>query len=122
VTVDTTDQPIPKRHRDILKYVIEMPPDARQKLEQRLFDTYQSEIYGSYSGGDAVTPRISESHEIWALISQSGIATPPDYAISPSCHFVVNFECVWDPEHGLSILYDECGEIVSIGGQGSHFM
>ena len=121
VIVDTTDEPIPPRHIDILKFAFQLPPATRDQLERFLYERYRDEVYGSMVGGDDVTPSIASADEIWNLLSAPGVSTPPDHRIASDCFFAITFECVWDPEHGLSILYDERGRIVSMGGQGSHF-
>ena len=121
VIVDTTEDPIPQLHSDILRFVFALPPKTKSELEQFLFERYQNEIYGSMMGGDDVTPPIGSADGIWDLLSAPGVSTPPDHRIASDCHFAITFECVWDPEHGLSIVYDDRGKIVSIGGQGSHF-
>jgi len=118
IMIGTDEKAIPERQKEIIRFACQQPLSAKDILERRLYKEYKSEIYGSFSGGDKVTPRISSPREIWKLISAPGIKTPYEHWIKDSHYFVVTFECVWDPEHGLAVLYNSKGEIVKIGGQG----
>ncbi len=119
--IDTEDSPIPDVHRELVAFACRLLSSTRDKLERYIYDEYQSEIYGSISGGDDITPPISKPSDIWTLLSAPGIHTPPDHRIESDCQFTVTFECVWDPEYGLSILFDDKGDPIDIGGQGHHF-
>lgn len=119
IVIEGDPSRIPDDQRSILAFVHDLPDSTRKTLQQYIYDEYQSEIYGAYSGGDDVTPPISKPADIWGLVSEPGVAIS-DIA-EPERHFVVSFECVWDPEHGLSILFNDRGEPVDIGGQGDHF-
>ena len=119
IIIDGDPERIPDEQRIILAFVHDRPADTRDKLQRYVYDEYQNEIYGAYSGGDDVTPPISEPHSIWTLVSEPGVAISE--IAEPKRYFVVSFECVWDPEHGLSILFNDQGDPVDIGGQGDHF-
>lgn len=116
IMIDGDAGRIPDEQRSILAFIHDLPISTREKLQQYIYDEYQAEIYGAYSGGDDVTPPISTPNEIWALVSEPGV-TVFDIAV-PERYFVISFECVWDPEHGLSILFNDQGNPVDIGGQG----
>lgn len=111
---------IPPTQREIVEFVYKLPAETRDKLEGFLFARYQVEIFGSIDPEEC-TPRIQKSSEIWNLVSSPGIHTPPDHRIEPDCYFEVTFECVWDDEHGIAVLFNNRGEPIDLGGQGSHF-
>jgi hypothetical protein len=119
--VDTEEDAIPRVQRDIIEFVCNSPLETRSTLENCLFAEYQPRIYGSFMGGDEVTPPVKRPVEIWDLIREPGVSIPPEDRIAPDCYFVVSFECVWDPEHGLSILFNDRGEPIDVGGQGDYF-
>ena len=117
--VEGTSELIGDAERTALEFACRLPPDTRLKLQTFIFNAYQTEIYGSMAGGDRVTPPIATASEIWTLLSEPGIAVSEEPR--PDHYFCVSFECVWDPEHGLSILFDDSGVPIDLGGQGDHF-
>jgi hypothetical protein len=138
---------IPENQRKIVEFVCNLPGATRSKLEEFLFNKYQSQIYGSVEADglpsaaapptlnpftilqnwvvrrrrNQVTPRLRNPGEIWKVISGGGVHTPPDHRINAECYFQVCFECVWDPEHGIAVLFNDRGEPIALGGQGDHF-
>ena len=117
--VEGTSELIGDAERAALEFARNLPPDTRLKLQAFIFNAYQNEIYGSMAGGDRVAPPISTAPEIWKLISKPGIAVSEEPGADH--YFCVLLECVWDPEHGLSILFDDKGVPIDLGGQGDHF-
>lgn len=111
---------IPANQRQVVEFACSLPDETRSKLEQFLFEKYQADIFGSIEPEEC-TPPIEDSDEIWDLISEPAIHTPPDHRIEPDCYFEVTFECAWDDEHGIAVLFNDRGEPVALGGQGSHF-
>ncbi len=105
-------------------------PNLGGVLQNYVADHYRKEVYGTIAGfegdrelsTDEVTPPVAASHQIWELLSEPAyIEIPKDCDITENCCFAVSFECKWDPEHGISVLFDRDGHPVAIGGQCSHF-
>ena len=105
-------------------------PNLCGALQNYVADHYRSEVYGTIGGfegdreltTDEVTPPVVASSQIWGLLSEPAyINIPKDCDISETCCFALSFECKWDPEHGISVLFDHDGIPVAIGGQCSHF-
>ena len=119
--VDASSHGIPERQRQIVSFVYSLPVSTKARVEAYLFEYYQQRVYGSLNGGHAITPEIHKANEIWSLVSKPGIDIPPEKKISASRYFVLNLECLWDPEHGLAILFDSNASPVDVGGQGCFF-
>jgi hypothetical protein len=107
--------------RKSLGFAYSLPHRSKTHVEEFLFTYYQSEVFGTLTGGESITPRISRPAEIWSLVRTPGVEVPPDRKLRGSCVFVLSLECCWDPEHGLAIVFDENGAPVDIGGQGEFF-
>ena len=105
--------------KSVLRFVYQLPTETRQALEKFIFENYQQDIYGAMAGGDVVTPPVANPPDIWSLLSEPGVAISEDP--EPDHYFAVSFECVWDQEHGLSILFNDSGDPIDIGGQGDLF-
>jgi hypothetical protein len=118
--IQADPEAIPPHQRTIVEFICSLPAETRDRLEDFLFVRYQAEVFGSIDPVE-YTPPIKKSSEIWNLISAPGVHTPPDHRIEPDCYFEVTFECVWDDEHGIAVLFNNQGEPVELGGQGSHF-
>jgi hypothetical protein len=118
--VMSESQAIPDVQRDAIRFVCGLPLETRDKLERRLFEEYQSRIYNSYSGGDAITPPLQKPEDIWKLLEQPGIMIPEVERLSAECQFVATFECPWNPEHGLGILFNHLGSATEVGAPGDY--
>lgn len=51
--------------------------------------------------------------------SGNSCRNPSDDEIDADAYFAATFECAWDSEHGLSILFNDRGELVDVGD--NHF-
>lgn len=133
---------IPDSQREIIQFVCDLPPGTRAKLEAYLYCKYTTEIYGSIDpvgqtpriqkvaeiwrllfcglAGRGL-PRVKSAVEIWKLLSQPGVSIPPTSRIRPDRYFTVSFECLWDEEHGIHVLFNNSGDPIAMGGSGSFF-
>jgi hypothetical protein len=109
---------IPEIQRAIVRFACGLPLSTRDKLAFRLFEEYQARIYNAFTGGHEVTPPLKRPADIWNLLTQPGITVPDLELLSPDCQFVATFECPWDPEHGLGILFNREGAPTQVGAPG----
>lgn len=112
---------IPAEHKAIVEFITHLRPGTRKQLEKTIFNKYQSEIFESVAGGEQATPRLAETPDIWKLLSSPTAAVPPINRIESNCYFAIYFECAWDSEHGLSVLFSDSGVPIDVSGQGDHF-
>lgn len=114
--IDTEDVELSNEYKNLVERICNLPRTVRNRLETFLYREYQDNIFDTLCGGLDVTPPISRPTEIWSLLTQPGIGIPSIEGSSPELLFAVIFECPWDPEHGLSIRFDENCNPVEIGG------
>jgi len=107
--------------RKVLGSLVKLPISKRTQLEKFLASHYQAEVFGTLSGGEAVTPKLSNSSEIWRLIRSPVVCVPLSEDIDDDCKFSIGFECNWDPEHGIEIRFDSNDAPVEVGSQGDFF-
>jgi len=107
--------------RKVLGSLVKLPISKRTQLEKFLASHYQAEVFGTLSGGEAVTPKLSNSSEIWRLIRSPVVCVPLSEDIDEDCKFSIGFECNWDPEHGIEIRFDSNDAPVEVGSQGDFF-
>ena len=115
---------------DCMRKISILCPETLVLLKSWLFDEYQNTIYGSVTAirnGVQVdihelTPKIESPEELWNLLGQLTLNVPPENAICADCFFAISFfECPWDEEHGISILFNSDGVPTKIAGYGDHF-
>lgn len=105
----------------LLETVIKLPKSTKDRLESMLILHYRNDVFGTLHGGEILTPRLNDRSEIWGLISGPVICVPASDDISDNCKFSVAFECKWDPEHGIEVLFDSNDTPVEVGCQGDFF-
>ena len=121
--IEAPDSGIADSQKAICEFVIGLPFSTRMALESHLYHEYQTNIIGSVCAGPNIelTPKIANSTEIWNLLHGTSIQIPPERNIDMERQFAVTFECLWDEEHGLSILFNADGLPTKFGVQGCFF-
>ena len=128
--VDGEDSGIVEAQRDCMRAACTQNSKTLDALKNRLLNEYQNEIYGSVTAFNSdgseidfheLTPKFENQEQLWATLSETSINIPPEHRIADNCCFAVSFECNWDEEHGISILFDKSGNPTDAGGHGDHF-
>ena len=128
--VDAEESGIEDGQRACMRIACTRGPESLIALKDRLFDEYRTEIFGSIAAYDSdgteidfreLTPDIQDREQLWSMLSETTINIPPQHEISNDCCFAVSFECPWDEEHGISVLFDKSGSPTDVGGHGDHF-
>ena len=128
--VDAADSGIDDMQRDCMRVACTRDAETLDALKIRLFDEYQNEIYGSITAYKTagteidfheLTPVIKSPEQLWAILSETTINIPPVHRLTDNCCFAVSFECPWDEEHGISVLFDRSGTPTDVGGYGDNF-
>ena len=128
--VDAEESGIEDEQRACMRIACTQDTETLNALKNRLFDKYIAEIYGSIAACDAdgmevdfqeITPKIQDREQLWSMLSETTINIPPQHRITNDCCFAVSFECPWDEEHGISVLFDKSGSPTDVGGYGDHF-
>jgi len=80
--------------------------EIRRHLESVIFNIYCDslpEIRSSWGiDADRYCPVLSDSSQIWSLLSKPKIGLLSEYA-----DFFISFSASWDPEHGVTILFED---------------
>lgn len=75
-------------------------------VEKAIFNEYQSRIEDFRDGwgesADEKAPYLTNSEDIWKLVSNPKIAFLSDFA-----ELSVFFETIWDSEHGITVLIED---------------
>ena len=102
---------IPARQRHVVERVAMLPSEVRASLESFLVDKIPTLPFDP--------PKKLGRADVWRLVSQPWFNVPAEPR-RRAC-FSVSFECRWDPEHGISVLFDDRARPVRIGSQGDFF-
>ena len=113
VSIDPDEEGITPRQIEILRAILSHTHDLRPGFEQALFDYYQAEIDGLYCeyGPDANPipgtgpPKLKKPSQVWKLIDDPVVCIPHYFRTETAIEFELSFNCEWDREHGLGVLY-----------------
>jgi hypothetical protein len=117
------DEDLSARQISTLRAVLGYPRDLRPTFERALFEYYQSDVDGSYceydENGNPVPgsgpPKLNRPADVWPLIDEPVIYIHGFFRTPSSIEFELSLNCLWDPEHGLGVLYRDW-EPVEFGG------
>lgn len=105
---------ISSRQLDVLCALLEYPSDLRPAFERALFRYYQSDVEGSYCAYDPATngpvpgsgpPELTDPPQVWRLIDEAEVFIHWIFRTRAAVEFELSFNCEWDREHGLGVLY-----------------
>jgi hypothetical protein len=130
LSVNAPESGMSKQQINAVNIARQALPNLDGLLQEYVAEHYRQEVYGTIAGfegdrelsTDEVTPPVTNSRQIWGLLSEPAyINIPKDGDVTKDCCFAIAFECKWDPEHGISVLFNHNGHPVAIGGQCTHF-
>ncbi len=128
--VDAKDTGTVEPQRDCMRIACTRNAQTLATLKNRIFEEYQNGIYGSVTAINSdgieidfheLTPKLGNQEQLWEMLSEISIGIPPEHRIDDKCCFTVSFECRWDEEHGISVLFNRRGIPSEVGGYGDHF-
>jgi hypothetical protein len=113
VSIYPDEAGITARQLVVLRAVLGFPRDLRQEFEGALFAYYQIHVGGTYCSYDdharpipgSGPPKLSEPSQVWGLIDEPVACIPSHFRTPSAIEFELSFNCEWDPEHGLGVLY-----------------
>jgi hypothetical protein len=113
ISIDPHDGAITPRQLGVLRAILGYPRDLRPEFEQALFAYYQADVDGTYCSYDedakpipgSGPPKLSESSQVWRLIDEPVVCIPWIFRTPSAIEFELSFNCEWDREHGLGVLY-----------------
>ena len=114
--VDCDDDELSDAQFECMRKVCNLDSRTLEELKLWLFKECQVQNYGS-----RIDRQIDTPDQLWQLLEQQTINIPPENAITSKCLFAISFECPWDEEHGISVLFDSTGTPTKIAGYGDHF-
>ena len=120
VLITSDDGSVSELQKAILARFIEMPRESKERLEQLIFTYYEANVFDP-SLHDERTPEVKHPSEIWRLLSEPAVLIPLDHQVNKKRQFSVLFECTWDGEHGIGIVYDSNLHPLEVGGQMDFF-
>jgi hypothetical protein len=123
VSIDPDEGRIMPRQLAVLRAVLSYPRDLRPEFERALFAYYQADIDGTYFAYDdrgrpipgSGPPKLTDSGQVWALIDYPVVCIPWIFRTDSTVEFELSFNCEWDCEHGLGVLYRDW-QPVEFGG------
>jgi hypothetical protein len=113
VAIDPDDEGITPRQLVVLRAILRYSRDLRPDFERALFAYYQADVDGTYCDYDAEarpipgsgSPKLTEPSQIWGLIDSPVVCIPSYFRSHSAIEFELSFNCEWDREHGLGVLY-----------------
>lgn len=114
VSIDPDEDGITPRQLAVLRAVLSHERDLRPEFERALFAYYQADVAGSYCAYDPASgrpvpgsgpPKLTEAAQVWGLIDDPVVCIPAYYRTESAVEFELRFNCEWDREHGLGVLY-----------------
>jgi hypothetical protein len=113
VSIDPDEDGITPRQLAVLQAILGYPRDLRPEFERALFAYYQADVKDSYCSYDehgrpipgSGPPELTESSQVWVLIDEPVVRVPWIFRTASAVEFELCFNCEWDPEHGLGVLY-----------------
>jgi hypothetical protein len=113
VSIDPDDNSITRRQQMVLRAVLRHSEGLRPEFERALFRYYQADVAGSYCAYDERgrsvpgpgPPALTEPSQVWGLIDDPVVCIPGYFRTRSAIEFSLAFNCVWDREHGLGVLY-----------------
>jgi hypothetical protein len=123
VSINPGDEGITPRQLAALRAVLTYPRDLRPAFERALFAYYRAEVDGTYCSYDeharpipgSGPPKLSEPSQVWGLIDEPVVCIPLYFRTLSAIEFELSFNCKWDQEHGLGVLYRDW-QPVEFGG------
>jgi hypothetical protein len=122
VSIKPDDEGITPRQLAVLRAVLGYARDLRPEFERALLAYYQADVEGASccydDDGEPIPgsgpPQLSEPSQVWELIDEP-VDIPWIFRTESAIEFELSFNCQWDPEHGLGVLYRDW-EPVEFGG------
>jgi hypothetical protein len=113
ISIDPSEEGITPRQLAILRAVLNYPQDLRPEFERALLDYYQADVDGTYCSYDehgrpipgSGPPKLTEPSQVWGLIDEPLVCIPWIFRTESAVEFELSFNCEWDREHGLGVLY-----------------
>ncbi len=113
ISIDPEDGAITPRQIAVLRAILSYARDLRPEFEQALFAYYKADVEGTYCSYDERArpipgtgpPELSEPTQVWRLIDEPVVCIPWIFRTPSAIEFELSFNCAWDREHGLGILY-----------------
>jgi hypothetical protein len=113
VSIDPDEDGITPRQLAVLRAVLNHKQDLRPEFEQALFAYYQADVDGAYCSYDEHArptpgtgpPKLTEAAKVWGLIDDPVVCIPMFFRTESAIEFELSFNCEWDQEHGLGVLY-----------------
>jgi hypothetical protein len=112
-SIKPDEEGITPRQLTVLRAVLSYPRDLRPEFERALFAYYQADVDGTYCGYDEQArpipgsgPRkLTDAAQVWGLIDDPVVCIPWIFRTELAVEFEMSFNCEWDREHGLGVLY-----------------
>jgi hypothetical protein len=110
VSIDPRDDGITPRQLTILRAVLGHLHDLRPEFERALFAYYQADVDDTYCDYDEhgqliSSPKLTKPSQVWKLVDEPVVCIPSYFRTPSAIEFELSFNCEWDPEHGLGVLY-----------------
>jgi hypothetical protein len=113
VAIDPDEEGITARQLAILRAILRYSRDLRPVFEKALFEYYQADVDGTYCAYDEQArpipgsgpPKLTDPSQVWGLIDEPVVCIPRYFRTPSAIEFELSFNCEWDPEHGLGVLY-----------------
>jgi hypothetical protein len=103
------------RQADTVRALLGHTEDLRPGFERALFEYYQEDVDGTYCayGPDgrpvpgSGPPKLTEPSQVWPLIDGPEVYIKWFFRTPSAVEFELSFNCEWDREHGLGVLYHD---------------
>jgi hypothetical protein len=113
VSIDPDEEGITPRQLAILRAVLNYSRDLRPEFERALFAYYQADVDATYCSYDeharpipgSGPPKLTEPAQVWGLIDEPVLCIPWIFRTETAVEFELSFNCEWNREHGLGVLY-----------------
>ena len=118
LVIDASEHENPSdAQKEKLAWLAENIQQIYPSIEENVFAYYKSvfEVYRDALGeyADELMPLLSNSSEVWGVVTEPGIYIAPDYE-GNEIH--IEYECTFDVEHGLRVIIKN-GKIARVGIQ-----
>ena len=113
VSISPDDEGITPRQLGVLQAIVSYPRDIHLEFERALFAYYQAEVEGTYCSYDeharpipgSGPAKLRRPSQVRELIDEPVVCIPSYFRTESAVEFELSFNCKWDREHGLGVLY-----------------
>lgn len=95
------DGEVTDKQRQVYLSILKVPESTRRLMAPAMYQNYRR-IRDSVD--DDTMPSIANATFVWRHVSPSQVFIPR-HSTSRHEYFFVAFECAWEPEHGLEVLF-----------------